>query len=109
MGWEALDTATRRGSASHGRATVGLARYRPQIAVSMLVAIVLVGGRFYASRVSERASQVVYSASLEEVEAEELGDPRYGPLRLRLKNANAAVEAAAVEARRWVRLNERRK
>ncbi len=70
----------------------------------MLVAIVLVGGRFYASRVSERASQVVYSASLEEVEAEELGDPRYGPLRLRLKNANAAVEAAAVEARRRVRL-----
>ena len=32
--------------------------------------IVLIGGAFYASRVSERAPQVVYSASLEEVEDE---------------------------------------
>jgi hypothetical protein len=57
--------------------------------------------RFYASRVSERAPQVVYSASLEGVEAEELYDPRYGPLRLRLENnAHAAVGAAALEARR---------
>jgi hypothetical protein len=35
-----------------------------------------------------------------------LGDPKYGALRLRLENAHAAVEAAAVEARRRVRLNE---
>jgi hypothetical protein len=32
--------------------------------------------------------------------------PTYNALRLRLENAHAAVEAAAVEARRRVRLNE---
>jgi hypothetical protein len=37
-----------------------------------------------------------------------LDDPNYGTLRLRLENAHAAVEAATVEARRRVRLNERR-
>ena len=37
-----------------------------------------------------------------------LGDPNYNALRLRLENAHAAVEAAAVEARRRVRLNEGR-
>ena len=37
-----------------------------------------------------------------------LGDPIYNALRLRLENAHAAVEAAAVEARRRVRLNEGR-
>jgi hypothetical protein len=35
-----------------------------------------------------------------------LTDPNYGALRLRLENAHAAVEAAAVEAKRRVRLNE---
>jgi hypothetical protein len=35
-------------------------------------------------------------------------DPNYETLRLRLENAHAAVEAAAVEARRRVRLNESR-
>jgi len=35
-----------------------------------------------------------------------LTDPNYGTLRLRLENAHAAVEAATVEARRRVRLNE---
>jgi gamma-glutamylcyclotransferase (GGCT)/AIG2-like uncharacterized protein YtfP len=35
-----------------------------------------------------------------------LDDPSYGTLRHRLENAHAAVEAAAVEARRRVRLNE---
>jgi hypothetical protein len=35
-----------------------------------------------------------------------LDDPYYAALRLRLENAHAAVEAAAVEARRRVRLNE---
>ena len=42
----------------------------PQIAVAVIVVIVLVGGAFYASRVSERAPQVVYSFSLEEVGAQ---------------------------------------
>jgi hypothetical protein len=37
-----------------------------------------------------------------------LGDPNYSTLRLRLENAHAAVEAAAVEARRRVRFNESR-
>jgi hypothetical protein len=37
-----------------------------------------------------------------------LSDPNYETLRHRLENAHAAVEAAAVEARRRVRLNEGR-
>ena len=37
-----------------------------------------------------------------------LGDPKYNALRLRLENTHAAVEAAMVEARRRVRLNEGR-
>jgi hypothetical protein len=37
-----------------------------------------------------------------------LSDPNYNTLRLRLENTHAAVEAAAVEARRRVRLNESR-
>jgi hypothetical protein len=35
-----------------------------------------------------------------------LDDPNYAALRLRLENAHAAVEAATIEARRRVRLNE---
>jgi competence protein ComEA len=68
---DAFETATtRRGSASHGSPTGALSRYRPQVAVSVLVVIVLSGGALYASRVSEGAPQVVYSASLEAVEAD---------------------------------------
>jgi len=37
-----------------------------------------------------------------------LRDSNYGTLKLRLESAHAAVEAAAVEARRRVRLNEGR-
>jgi hypothetical protein len=37
-----------------------------------------------------------------------LTDPNYSTLRLRLENAHATVEAAMVEARRRVRLNESR-
>jgi hypothetical protein len=37
-----------------------------------------------------------------------LSDPNYYTLRLRIENAHAAVEAATVEARRRVRLNEGR-
>jgi competence protein ComEA len=70
MKMEAFETATRRGSASRRFSTGTFARYRPQIVVAVLVVIVLVGGAFYASRVSERAPQVVYSFSLEEVEAQ---------------------------------------
>ena len=35
-----------------------------------------------------------------------LTDPNYNTLKLRLEGAHSAVEAAAVEARRRVRLNE---
>ncbi len=62
---EAFETAPRR--ASRGSRTGVLTCYRPQIAVSVLVVIALAGGALYAARVSERAPQVVYSASLEEV------------------------------------------
>jgi competence protein ComEA len=67
---EAFETATRRGSASQAFPTGTFARYRPQVAVAVLVVIVLAGGAVYASRVSESAPRVVYSFSLEEVEAQ---------------------------------------
>ena len=35
-----------------------------------------------------------------------MSDPNYNTLKLRLENAHSAVEAAAVEARRRVRLYE---
>ena len=37
-----------------------------------------------------------------------LTDPEYAVLHLRLENAHAAVEAALIEARRRVRINEER-
>jgi hypothetical protein len=37
-----------------------------------------------------------------------LSDPNYDRLKLRLENVLSAVEAATLEARRRVRLNERR-
>src|SRR3712207_4590791 len=67
---EAFETAARRGGTSEGSLAGVLARYRPQIVVSVLVMIVLTGGALYASRVSERAPKVVYSASLDVVAAE---------------------------------------
>lgn len=67
---EAFETATRRGSASQRFPTGTFARYRPQVAVAALVVVVLVGGAFYASRISERVPQVVYSFALAEVEAQ---------------------------------------
>jgi competence protein ComEA len=73
MGYEAFETATRRSNASQGYPIGVLARYRPQVAVSALVVMVLIGGALYTARVSERAPQVVYSASLEEVENEAQG------------------------------------
>ena len=38
-----------------------------------------------------------------------LSDPEYAALRSRLENAHAAVEAALIEARRRVRIDEERK
>ncbi|CAN5767059.1 hypothetical protein BH20ACT11_BH20ACT11_13790 [soil metagenome] len=51
-----------------------ITRYKPQITVSLLVAVALLGGAFYSARLSEGAPEVVYSASLEEI-AEESGEP----------------------------------
>jgi competence protein ComEA len=79
---EASEAATRHASQ---RSTTGArARYRPQIAVSVLVVIVLTGGALYAGRVSESAPQVVYSASLEEVEEE-----AEGSLKVNINTADA--------------------
>ncbi len=44
----------------------------------------LAGGALYAARVSERAPQVVYSASLEEVE-----DEAWGSLKVNINTADA--------------------
>jgi competence protein ComEA len=67
---EAFETATRRTGASEDSLAGALARYLPQVVVSVLVMITLSGGALYASRVSERAPKVVYSVPLEEVAAE---------------------------------------
>jgi competence protein ComEA len=59
-----------------------ITRYKPQIVVSLLVAVALLGGAFYSARLSEGAPEVVYSASLEEI-AEESGES----LRINLNTA----------------------
>lgn len=70
-----FDTARDRDEAGgQGSLLAALGRYKPQVLVSFLVVLVLAGGAFYASRVSEQAPRVVYSASLEEV-VEEANQP----------------------------------
>ncbi len=49
----------------------------------MLVVIVLTGGALYSARVSERAPQVVYSASLDEAE-----DDARGSLQININTAD---------------------
>jgi hypothetical protein len=44
MGYEAFETATRRSNAWRGSPIGVLTRYRPQVAVSALVVMVLIGG-----------------------------------------------------------------
>ena len=68
---ESFDT-TRSGGTSgdQGAPLDFLGRYKPQIVISFLVVLVLIGGAFYAARGSENSPKVVYSASLEEVAAE---------------------------------------
>ena len=83
MNREAFETATRRGSTSRGPPTGAFARYRPQAVVSLLVVLVLVGGAFYAARLSEGAPRVVYTASLEEVE-----DESQDPLQIDINTAD---------------------
>lgn len=63
-----FETATRKPEASGGVLSWRL--YGPRLLVSAAVIASLAGGAFYASRVSEGAPKVVYTASLEEVAAE---------------------------------------
>ncbi|HEX6710996.1 MAG TPA: helix-hairpin-helix domain-containing protein [Rubrobacter sp.] len=78
----AFETATRGPGARRAR-TSGFARYRPQVVVSMLVVMVLVGGALYTARLSEGVPRVVYTASLEEVE-----DDSQDPLRIDINTAD---------------------
>ena len=65
-----FETAT-RGAGTSGSFRSGWWRlYGPRALVSLAVVAVLSGGAVYASRVSESAPKVVYTASLEEVAAE---------------------------------------
>jgi competence protein ComEA len=67
-----LDFETaRRESGSPGRSSVGWwGLYGPRLLVSVVVVALLTGGAVYASRVSESAPKVVYTASLKEVATE---------------------------------------
>ena len=69
-----FETATRERGDSGRWVLVGWRTYGPRVLVSVAVVAVLAGGAFYASRVSEGAPRVVYTASLEEV-AIEAEDP----------------------------------
>jgi competence protein ComEA len=68
-----FDTTTRRTRERDSRNPSVPPEWRPRIVVACLVVTLLVGGAFYASRVSEKAPEVVYTASLEEIAAEEEG------------------------------------
>lgn len=70
VGGAHFDTTTRRRTSAGGSPADFFSRYRHQTLISVLVVAVLAGGAFYASRVSERTPQVVYSASLEEIATE---------------------------------------
>lgn len=64
--------------------TGGLARYRPQVVVSLLVVFVLVGGALYTARLSEGVPRVVYTASLEQIQ-----DESQDPLKIDINTADA--------------------
>ena len=80
---EAFETATRGPGARQRVRPGGIARYRPQVVVSMLVVIVLVGAALYTARLSEGAPRVVFTASLEEVE-----DESQDPLKIDINTAD---------------------
>jgi competence protein ComEA len=83
---DAFETATRRASqGAEGSLAATLSRYRPQVVVSFLVLVMLLGGAFYAARLSEGAPRVVYSASLEEAE-----DDSQDSLAVNINTADAA-------------------
>ena len=84
MKMEASETATRDPGARRRPPVGSFARYRPQVVVSMVVVIVLVGGALYTARLSEGAPRVVYTASLEEIQ-----DESQDPLRIDINTADA--------------------
>jgi competence protein ComEA len=67
---EGFDTTTRKKRERDSRNSSVPPEWRPRIVVACLVVALLVGGAFYASRVSEKAPEVVYTASLEELAVE---------------------------------------
>ena len=69
---ENFETASRQRDADPSRPSSSgfFARHKGQIAVSILVMFVLVGGAYYSSRASETAPKTVYSTSLEEAKNE---------------------------------------
>lgn len=80
---DTFETATSR-PRSEGSLAGAASRYRPQVVVASLVVAALLGGAFYAARLSESAPRVVYSASLEEVARE-----ARSPLRVDINTADA--------------------
>ncbi|MCA1688698.1 MAG: helix-hairpin-helix domain-containing protein [Actinobacteria bacterium] len=80
---DAFETATRGSGARRSPRTGSPARYRPQVVVSLLVVVVLVGGALYTARLSEGAPRVVYTASLEEIE-----EASQDPLRVDINTAD---------------------
>ncbi len=66
------------------------------------------GRRRQGHRARDLAEVAAQIASFKGEASAYLGDPTYNALRHRLEIAHAAVEAATVEARRRVRLNEGR-
>ena len=81
--FETASTTRRRGN---GWLSFGFPlRYRPQIVVSILVVVMLMGGTYYSSRISEATPRVVYSTSLDEAVAE-----AQTPLLVNVNTADAA-------------------
>ena len=68
-----FETATRVSDTARTPGSGWWRLYGPRVLVSLAVVAVLSGGAVYASRISESAPKVVYTASLEEVEAESQG------------------------------------
>ena len=67
MAREEFDTRVRGQGGLREPGSGSLARYRPRIVVCLLVVAALAGGALYSARISEKAPQVVYNVSLDEV------------------------------------------
>lgn len=81
---QGFDTKIDRSRNPDGSLTSFLKYHQPRIIVSLLVVAVLIGGALYASRFSESAPKVVYSASLDEVAAQS-----QQPLKININTADA--------------------